>query len=202
MPRSRTRQLLTAIQDQPNIKDKNYKRYAAGIDKVLALFDTALEEWADYISFLNKLLKVCGDSIRSRMPARAATNSCRLSKLDRRISPGFQRPQQSQSDYHNASTPPYPQGSTRKLLKFMPTSLRRSAKMACPEISQYGFPAYPRHCRSPRCLFARHSLTYWRSTSSISIQGLYVQLCDPSSWHCCLAWRRKQVKTSRGRSSL
>ncbi|KAK0392731.1 hypothetical protein NLU13_2226 [Sarocladium strictum] len=43
--------------EEPKIKDKNYKRYAAGVDKVLALFDTALEEWADYISFLNKLLK-------------------------------------------------------------------------------------------------------------------------------------------------
>lgn len=38
--------------------DKHYKRYAAVVDKVLALFDTTLEEWADYISFLNKLLKV------------------------------------------------------------------------------------------------------------------------------------------------
>lgn len=45
--------------DETPIKDKTYRRYAAGVDKVLSLFETALEEWADYISFLNKLLKVC-----------------------------------------------------------------------------------------------------------------------------------------------
>lgn len=41
------------------IKDKAYRKYAAGVEKTLSLFETALEEWADYISFLNKLLKVC-----------------------------------------------------------------------------------------------------------------------------------------------
>jgi hypothetical protein len=39
-------------------KDKAYRRYAGGVDKALLLFETALEEWADYISFLNRLLKV------------------------------------------------------------------------------------------------------------------------------------------------
>ncbi|POR36162.1 Protein dopey [Tolypocladium paradoxum] len=39
------------------IKDKSYRRYASGVEKALSLFETALEEWADYISFLNKLLK-------------------------------------------------------------------------------------------------------------------------------------------------
>ncbi|KAL7800485.1 Dopey, N-terminal domain-containing protein [Trichoderma afarasin] len=43
-------------EDAP-IKDKAYRRYAAGVDKALGLFETALEEWADYISFLNRLLK-------------------------------------------------------------------------------------------------------------------------------------------------
>ena len=38
--------------------DKAYRRYASGVDKALLLFETALEEWADYISFLNRLLKV------------------------------------------------------------------------------------------------------------------------------------------------
>ncbi|KAL8638945.1 MAG: hypothetical protein Q9228_003949, partial [Teloschistes exilis] len=37
--------------------DKAYRRYAAGIDRALSLFDTALEGWADYISFLGRLLK-------------------------------------------------------------------------------------------------------------------------------------------------
>ena len=39
-------------------KDKTYRKYAAGVDRALALFDTAVEEWADYISFLNRLLRV------------------------------------------------------------------------------------------------------------------------------------------------
>ncbi|KAM0554113.1 hypothetical protein ACHAPJ_006911 [Fusarium lateritium] len=43
-------------EDHP-VKDKSYRKYAHGVDKALILFETALEEWADYISFLNKLLK-------------------------------------------------------------------------------------------------------------------------------------------------
>lgn len=39
-------------------KDKAYRRYAAGVERALSLFDTALQEWADYISFLGRLLKV------------------------------------------------------------------------------------------------------------------------------------------------
>jgi Dopey and related predicted leucine zipper transcription factors len=39
-------------------KDKNYRRYASSIERALSLFDTALQEWADYISFLSRLLKV------------------------------------------------------------------------------------------------------------------------------------------------
>jgi len=39
-------------------KDKSYRRYAAGVERALSLFDTALQEWADYISFLGRLLKV------------------------------------------------------------------------------------------------------------------------------------------------
>ncbi|OJD27400.1 hypothetical protein ACJ73_01213 [Blastomyces percursus] len=38
-------------------KDKNYRRYASNVDRALSLFDTALQEWADYISFLSRLLK-------------------------------------------------------------------------------------------------------------------------------------------------
>lgn len=45
------------IEDAP-AKDKSYRKYAQGVDKALVLFETALEEWADYISFLNRLLKV------------------------------------------------------------------------------------------------------------------------------------------------
>ena len=40
-------------------KDPKYKRYTANIEKALVLFEThALQEWADYISFLVRLLKV------------------------------------------------------------------------------------------------------------------------------------------------
>lgn len=41
-----------------NRKDKAYRRYASGIERALSLFDTALQEWADYISFLGRLHKV------------------------------------------------------------------------------------------------------------------------------------------------
>ncbi len=44
-------------EDEPP-KDKYYRKYASGIERALSLFDTALQEWADYISFLNRLLKV------------------------------------------------------------------------------------------------------------------------------------------------
>ncbi|EMD68583.1 hypothetical protein COCSADRAFT_134469 [Bipolaris sorokiniana ND90Pr] len=38
-------------------KDKGFRRYAAGVERALALWDTAQQEWADYISFLARLLK-------------------------------------------------------------------------------------------------------------------------------------------------
>ena len=38
-------------------KNKAYRRYAAAVERALGLFDTALQEWADYISFLGRLQK-------------------------------------------------------------------------------------------------------------------------------------------------
>ncbi|KAI1323237.1 putative regulator of reproduction dopa [Xylariaceae sp. FL0255] len=38
-------------------KDKHYRKYASGVERALSLFDTSLEEWADYISFLSRLHK-------------------------------------------------------------------------------------------------------------------------------------------------
>ncbi|KAL5343620.1 protein dopey [Aspergillus crustosus] len=38
-------------------KNKNYRRYASSVERALSLFDTTLQEWADYISFLSRLLK-------------------------------------------------------------------------------------------------------------------------------------------------
>ncbi|OJD15453.1 hypothetical protein AJ78_04294 [Emergomyces pasteurianus Ep9510] len=51
-PKSRTQ-----AGDEIYKKDKNYRRYASSVDRALSLFDTALQEWADYISFLSRLLK-------------------------------------------------------------------------------------------------------------------------------------------------
>ena len=38
-------------------KDKGFRRYASGVERTLALWDAAQQEWADYISFLGRLLK-------------------------------------------------------------------------------------------------------------------------------------------------
>jgi hypothetical protein len=43
--------------EETPIKDKAYRKYASGVERALSLFDTALQEWADYISFLGRLLK-------------------------------------------------------------------------------------------------------------------------------------------------
>jgi len=42
----------------PRTKDKAYKRWALIIERVLATYDQSVDEWADYISFLGRLLKV------------------------------------------------------------------------------------------------------------------------------------------------
>ncbi|KAJ6784133.1 hypothetical protein PWT90_09007 [Aphanocladium album] len=62
-------------------KDKAYRRYASGVEKALSLFETALEEWADYISFLNRVLKALQARPSSNTPIPAkATLSKRLSQ--------------------------------------------------------------------------------------------------------------------------
>jgi len=38
-------------------RDKGYRRYAAGIEKALATFESPQQEWSDYIAFLARLLK-------------------------------------------------------------------------------------------------------------------------------------------------
>jgi Dopey, N-terminal len=38
-------------------KDKASRRYFSAVERALASFDTAQQEWADYISFLARLLK-------------------------------------------------------------------------------------------------------------------------------------------------
>ncbi|KAH7170707.1 Dopey, N-terminal-domain-containing protein [Dactylonectria macrodidyma] len=62
-------------------RDKVYRKYAHGVDRALVLFETALEEWADYISFLNRLLKALQARPKSitTIPAKA-TVAKRLSQ--------------------------------------------------------------------------------------------------------------------------
>ncbi|KAK4176308.1 Dopey, N-terminal-domain-containing protein [Triangularia setosa] len=62
-------------------KDKHYRKYANGVDRALSLFETALQEWADYISFLNRLLKAlqARSSSITTIPAKA-TVAKRLSQ--------------------------------------------------------------------------------------------------------------------------
>ncbi|KAJ1331246.1 Dopey-like protein [Microdochium nivale] len=43
--------------DSAASKDKHYRKYASGVERSLSLFETALQEWADYISCLSRLLK-------------------------------------------------------------------------------------------------------------------------------------------------
>ncbi|KAH8704781.1 cellular morphogenesis regulator dopa [Talaromyces proteolyticus] len=52
-----TRSRLRSNHDEHLKKDKNYRRYASTVERALSLFDTTLQEWADYISFLSRLLK-------------------------------------------------------------------------------------------------------------------------------------------------
>ncbi|KAI9803891.1 MAG: hypothetical protein M1825_001771 [Sarcosagium campestre] len=47
----------TRTDDDLHKEDKAYRRYASGLERALSLFDTTLQEWADYISFLGRLLK-------------------------------------------------------------------------------------------------------------------------------------------------
>ncbi|KHJ31526.1 putative cellular morphogenesis regulator [Erysiphe necator] len=52
-----------SVEEVP-LKDKAFRRYASSVDRSLSLFESALQEWADYISFLSKLLK----SLQARPP--------------------------------------------------------------------------------------------------------------------------------------
>ncbi|KAJ4295994.1 hypothetical protein N0V88_004696 [Collariella sp. IMI 366227] len=61
------RNQLGAEEEPP--KDKHYRRYATGIERALALFDTTLQEWADYISFLNRLLKRLSQCLNPSLPS-------------------------------------------------------------------------------------------------------------------------------------
>lgn len=85
------------------VKDKAYRRYAAGVDKALLLFETALEEWADYISFLNRLLKVRYNQNTTLIVLQhdVLTSSDRACKLDRPPALLFPPRLPSRNVYHN-----------------------------------------------------------------------------------------------------
>src|SRR5215469_8590502 len=51
------RSSLTPALEGVDTKDKGYRRYVASVDRALASFETTQQEWADYISFLGRLLK-------------------------------------------------------------------------------------------------------------------------------------------------
>ena len=63
-------------------KDKAYRRYASGIERTLSMFDTALQEWEDYISFLGRLSKVGGPTTTAMLPC-SDPDTTRPSKLVR-----------------------------------------------------------------------------------------------------------------------
>jgi hypothetical protein len=63
-------------------KDKTFRRYALGVERTLALWDSAQQEWADYISFLGRLLKVNSSPLRlssTRLPP-AVYRPCSLTR--------------------------------------------------------------------------------------------------------------------------
>lgn len=74
-----------------NRKDKGYRRYASNVERALSLFDTALQEWADYIAFLGRLLKVrclpiaedfdLNPSVRHFNPNRLVPPMCHIKRL-------------------------------------------------------------------------------------------------------------------------
>ncbi|KAM0498663.1 hypothetical protein ACHAPB_006273 [Verticillium nonalfalfae] len=56
-PASSRRSLSPESSEDAPSNDKAYRKYASGVERALTLFETALQEWADYISFLNRLLR-------------------------------------------------------------------------------------------------------------------------------------------------
>ncbi|KAK9369940.1 Dopey, N-terminal-domain-containing protein [Lipomyces kononenkoae] len=59
--------ILSKSDDSVRKKDPKYKRYAANIDKALVLFER-VEDWADYISFLGKLLRALQSHTAQQIP--------------------------------------------------------------------------------------------------------------------------------------
>ncbi|KAK4556390.1 hypothetical protein LTR86_006534 [Recurvomyces mirabilis] len=47
-----------AVEDELFRADKGLRRYGALVERAVASWETSPNEWADYIAFLNRLLKV------------------------------------------------------------------------------------------------------------------------------------------------
>ncbi|RYP54301.1 hypothetical protein DL768_000875 [Monosporascus sp. mg162] len=95
-------------------KDKHYRKYASGVERALSLFDTALQEWADYISFLSKLLKVDPKSLR---PAMKSIILALLPGLEEETSEEFDRTLKLIESFKIAIRPP----NSKELSKFHST---------------------------------------------------------------------------------
>lgn len=84
----------------PVKKDKAFRRYESNVERALALFDTPQQEWADYISFLGRLLKV---RWTTPLPALLGPLTCyRLSKHTPKMCPTFRTAPPSQPAWPNA----------------------------------------------------------------------------------------------------
>ena len=79
-------------------RDKGYRRYASTVERVLAQFDTAVEEWADYISFLGRLLKV---DTKVLIDGDKPLTCARLSLSNPQASPTFPTRLMLRSGFHN-----------------------------------------------------------------------------------------------------
>lgn len=77
------------IEEGPR-KDKNFRRYASNVERALSLFDTALQEWADYIAFLGRLLKALQSkpSDTAEIPHKATVAKRLAQCLDPRLPSG------------------------------------------------------------------------------------------------------------------
>ena len=101
--------------------DKSVRRYATLIERTLATWETSPEEWADYIAFLGRLLKVrLGHATLSLL---FALTFARPFKVIRKMRHCCRTLRQSHQSWRNASIPRCPRESTKKLWRFMPTSL-------------------------------------------------------------------------------
>ncbi|RYP76103.1 hypothetical protein DL771_001927 [Monosporascus sp. 5C6A] len=89
-------------------KDKHYRKYASGVERALSLFDTALQEWADYISFLSRLLKskVKPDDLELLLRAAVGVVTRRDMSLNRRLWAWFLGPEPANREHENGTGTP------------------------------------------------------------------------------------------------